>query len=99
MVVENHVGNLDVVHFVVLQAALFLRLDMLRMRAPGALAFLMLELDDGDALAVLGPEPLVRDVAGNGAGDLRMRSTSAMYSSCRPGMRRERKTVTIMAGS
>src|SRR5215203_3410084 len=28
-----------------------------------------------------------------------MRTTSAMYSSCRPGMRRERKTVTIMAGS
>ena len=66
------------------------------MHAPGALAFLVLELDDGDALAVVGPEALVRDVARDGRAICCMRSTSATYSSCRPGRRRERKTVTIM---
>ena len=40
------------------------------MHPPGALALLVLELDDGDALAVVGPEALVRDVARHGAGDL-----------------------------
>src|SRR5689334_18840452 len=63
-------GDLDVVHLVVRGPAKFLRLDMFGMGPPGALAFLMLELDDGHPLAVIGPEPLVRDVSGNAPGDL-----------------------------
>src|SRR6185369_4839827 len=70
MVVVGHVADLDVIHLVVLRAAELLRLDMFGMRSPGALAFLMFELDDGDAFAVVGPEALVCDVARDGFGDL-----------------------------
>src|SRR6185312_8107963 len=38
--------------------------------APGLLAFLVLELDDGAALAVLGEESLMRDVARRRLGEL-----------------------------
>jgi len=40
------------------------------MRAPGTLAFFVLELDDGNALAVVRPKAFVRNVAGNGSRDL-----------------------------
>ena len=69
------------------------------MHPPGALALLVLELDDGDALAVLGPEALVRDVARDGAGDLLHALDQRDVFVLKPGIRRERKTVTIMAGS
>src|SRR3954447_24349434 len=70
MVVVADLADLDVVHLVILQPAELLSLDMLRMHAPGALALLVLELHDGDPLAIIGPEAFMRDVARNGPGDL-----------------------------
>src|SRR5262249_43674981 len=47
-----------------------LRLDVLRMPSPGAHSFFRFELDHGDALAVVGEEALVRDIARHGGGEL-----------------------------
>src|SRR4029078_2257451 len=70
MAVVCHLRDLDIVHLVIFHPAELLRLEMLRMHPPGRLAFLVLELDDGDPLAVIGPEAFVRDVARNGLSDL-----------------------------
>src|ERR1700690_470631 len=43
-----------------------LRDPVFRVHAPNALRLLRLEFDDGDALAVLGEKPFVRNVAGHG---------------------------------
>jgi hypothetical protein len=43
---------------VVLLPRQFLRLDVLRVGTPGTQALFVLELDDGNALAVIGKKPL-----------------------------------------
>src|SRR5580693_2567679 len=54
---------------VVLLPGQLLRGDVLGVGPPGVHAFLVLELDDGDALAVIGKKAFVRDVARHGAGE------------------------------
>src|SRR5690348_2744208 len=56
MMVVHHLGDLDVVHLVELGPAELLRHEVLGVLPPRGLALLMLELDDGAALAVVGPE-------------------------------------------
>src|SRR3954463_15055346 len=70
MAVVVHLGDLDVVHLVIFDPTELLRLKVLGMHPPGLLALLVLKLDDGDALAVVGPEALVRDVSRYAPGDL-----------------------------
>ena len=54
MAVVIHLGDLDVVHLVILEPTLLLRLQVLGVQPPRLLAFSVLEFDDGDALAVVG---------------------------------------------
>src|SRR5882724_12988112 len=63
-------ADLDVVFGVVLLARQLLRRAVLRIGPPGAHALLVLELHDGHALAVVGKEAFVRDVARHGGRDL-----------------------------
>src|SRR5436309_14591876 len=63
MGVMHHVADLDVVGGITFLPAQSLRRQVLGMHPPAALGLLGLELDDGHALAVLGPKSLVRDVA------------------------------------
>src|SRR5215472_2433952 len=63
-------ADLEVVLGVIDLARLALRGAMLRMHAPGAHPLLGFELHDGDALAVVGEEALVRDVARHRGGKL-----------------------------
>src|SRR5690242_17879806 len=59
----QHRADLHLVLLVEIGAALLLRLHVLGLRRPCALRFLVAELDDRHALAVLRVEALVRDVA------------------------------------
>src|SRR5262245_533572 len=93
----HDIADLHAVFGIINFTRLFLGSTVLRMHAPGPHAFLMLKLDYGHPLAIVGKKPLCEMYPGIVWASSIMRATRTTYSSRTLGIRRDRKTVTIIS--